>query len=223
MIIPGVPDAVLLLPIAAIVAVVAVILVARRIERQREAGFQQAARHSGWNEEPGAAGPPREVAGFRLFNQGRARRAMSVFRGRPGQFAAALFEYRYTVGGGKNSHTYRQTVMAFELPRRTLPAFELRPEGVFHKIGAAFGYQDIDLENMPEFSKLYLLRGADEGEIRRTFHHDVAYHFEKHPGWSVEAEGGWIVVYRLGKRVKPEALREFVQDADQIASVLGRG
>jgi len=40
-----------------------------------------------------------------------------------------------------------------------LPFFELKPENTFHKIGQVFGYQDIDFEAFPNFSKGYLLRG----------------------------------------------------------------
>lgn len=113
--------------------------------------------------------------------------------------------------------------MVLELQNATLPEFQLRPENVFYKVMSALGYQDIDLENRPEFSKAYLLRGTDEAEIRRVFNPEIAQHFERYPGWCVEAGGRWVVVYRAGKRVKPDDLRDFIDDGGQIASVITRG
>ena len=54
------------------------------------------------------------------------------------------FDYRYTTGSGKNSHTYRQTVVFFRSPEVDLPQFELKPQSFLHGIGKLFGYQDID-------------------------------------------------------------------------------
>jgi hypothetical protein len=208
---------------AIVAAVVVAVMLVNRYERQRDAGFKRAVRRLGWQEAYGEATPPQEVIDFFLFGRGRARRTKNLARGRPGKLDATLFDYSFTTGSGKHSHTHRQTVMVFELPGRTVPGFELRPEGVLDKIGAAFGYQDIDLENRPDFSKAYLLRGTDEAEIRRFFQDEIVHHFERHRGWSVEAAGTWVVVYRAGKRVKPDDLRAFVEDCDQIASVVARG
>ena len=38
--------------------------------------------------------------------------------------------------------------------------FEMRPENLLNKIGAALGRQDIDFDSNPEFSRRYLLRGS---------------------------------------------------------------
>jgi hypothetical protein len=60
-------------------------------------------------------------------------------------------------------------VISFQSSLLSLPEFELRSENMFHKIGKAFGCQDINFESHPEFSKRYLLRGADEEAVRTFF------------------------------------------------------
>ena len=95
-------------------------------------------------------------------------------RGELGGRPATLAEYSYVISSGKSNHTVRQTVVAFTEGNTGLPDFDLSPENIFHKIGGAFGYQDIDFERFEEFSKRYLLRGKDEEAIRKTFTHGRA-------------------------------------------------
>jgi hypothetical protein len=216
----GLPNEVLYLLAGAIVVVV-VLVSLWQWERRRTEAFGLAARQAGWSPQEPPLAVPEGVREFHLFRQGHAQRVLSAFTQRSMSFETTLLEYRYTTGGGKNSSTHRQTVLVAHGDGLSLPALELRPESIFHRIGSAFGFQDIDLESRPEFSRAYLLRGEDEGAIRALFADaGIVHHFEKNRGWSIEAGGPWIVVYRHGKRAKPDELREFVREAERIASVL---
>ena len=101
-----------------------------------------------------------EHAAFHLFLQGRSKKIRNLLRGTVRDSNVSIFDYQYTVGAGKHQHTWIQTVISFQLQGRNLPAFTMRPENVFHKLGSMMGYQDIDFEISPVFSKKYLLRGA---------------------------------------------------------------
>ncbi len=70
-----------------------------------------------------------------------------------------------------------------------LPNFTLRPENLFHKIGQVFGYQDIDFDSHPEFSKRYLLKGENESEVRSTFSADTLAFYESDQKLSTEDAG----------------------------------
>jgi hypothetical protein len=50
-----------------------------------------------------------------------------------------------------------------------LPVFVMKPEHLGHKIGAYFGWDDIDFDKNPEFSELYHLTCYDEACIRDNF------------------------------------------------------
>ena len=54
---------------------------------------------------------------FALFNQGHSKTIQNVMYGETESVKAAVFDYRYTVGGGKNSQTFNQTVVYFEIGR----------------------------------------------------------------------------------------------------------
>ncbi len=49
------------------------------------------------------------------------------------------FEYRYTTGGGKSSHTHRVVVLLWEPPEPPLPEFCLTPEGFWDRVGQRLG------------------------------------------------------------------------------------
>jgi hypothetical protein len=157
-----------------------------------------------------------------LYSRGHARKAKNLMTGRVGGREVKLVDYQYTTGGGKNSHTWRQTVALFPQGGEGLPDLLLAPENIFHKIGAAFGYQDIDFDSSPEFSSHYLLRGPDEMAIRSAFSADALHYFGSNRGWHVEVQGGNVGVYRSDKRCKPEELRTFLEETQAVLRALAR-
>jgi hypothetical protein len=67
-------------------------------------------------------------------------------------------------------------------------------------------------ETHPSFSKKYLLRGEDESRIRELFNDDVLNFFETQNTVSVQADGGQFVIYRPKKCIKPDELRQFMDE-----------
>lgn len=162
--------------------------------------------------------------GFNLFSHGRGKTIKNIAYGRvDGDVEVMIFDYSYTSGTGKNKHTYSQTVGFFQSDRLLMPEFVARPEGVFDKIGQVFGYQDIDLPMHLEFSRRFILRGADEGAIRDFFRPHVVQFFESNTGMSVEAKLDRFILYRPNKRLKPEEWREWLDKGRQAAGVLKAG
>lgn len=196
-----------------------IIIVSYRMERARTAELQQLANDLGFDFE--AVGGPlltNGLDGFHLFSQGHSRRSANAMRGRTRDLDVAVFEYQYTTGSGKHRHTWQQTVIAFTVPGANLPTFSLRPENVWHKIGAWFGYNDIDFETHPRFSRQYLLRGAPELAIRELFTERVLEYFEDNPGLSAEGAGDRLVVYRAA-RIKPQEIRAFMERAFEVLAL----
>lgn len=160
---------------------------------------------------------------LRLFNQGRRRKFKNTMTGNANNVQIAIFEYRYTTGSGKHQHTHQQSVISFESEFLSLPDFEVRPEGMFHKIGQAFGYKDIDFETHPTFSKRFLLRGPNEPAIRDLFQPALLDFFEDlKKGVCVEAGNNRLIFYRAGKRLKPEQIRELMEEGFGVYGMLKR-
>ena len=156
---------------------------------------------------------------FSLFNKGRARKMRNVMTTETDVARLSIFDYQYTTGGGESSHTYRQTVVALESEALVMPVFSLRPEGFFHKLGAAIGMQDIDFENHPEFSDSFVLTGSDEQAVRSFFDAKLLEHFVQQKGSCVEGASGMFIYFRSGQR-KPEEIREFMNQGYMMYSAL---
>ena len=211
-----------LIPIAIIVIAVIIYYVYQSVKQRREA-LQEIATALGFSFESKADMKTIGLAdGLHLFNQGHNKRLRNVMHRLSDGVQMTIYDYQYTTGGGQSSHTHIQTVFQFQSERLKLPGFTLCPEHVFHKIGKAFGYQDIDFEAFPEFSSKYLLRGKDEDDIRKLFNQELIAQFEKGDKLSVEASGNIIICYRSGKKVKPENLSETLENMRQIFQLLVR-
>jgi hypothetical protein len=182
-------------------------------EKQRREALRTVAGQLGFSFSP--EGDPyllERLGQFHLFSQGRSRKVRNVMRGDIHDIAVSLFDYRYTTGGGRHNHVHDQTVLLFESERLALPLFTLRPEGVFHKMAGAFGYEDIDFDGSPAFSDAYLLKGGDEGRIRAIFSPEVRAYYTRHNRLCTEGEGGRLVHYRGGRRVSPEWIGSWLQE-----------
>jgi hypothetical protein len=207
-------------PVAVGLGVAALIVASIRGERRRNEAMARASETIGFAFAPkGHPGDLKALADLPLFGSGHSRKVRNLMTGRMGAVGARLFDYQYTVGGGKHSHTWRQTVALIPAPPG-LPDFVLAPENIFHKVGQRFGYQDIDFDHSPEFSSRYLLRGADETAIRAAFSPDRLAFLAGQPGWTVESRGGYLGVYRAGKRCRPEDLPTLFADVQRVWQAL---
>jgi hypothetical protein len=96
----------------------------------------------------------------------------------------------------------------------------IAPENPLIRIAEAFGYQDIDIEASPEFSRRYILRGADESAIRAALFPGATSYFAEHEGWTVEVLSGTVGIYRADRRPKPEDVGRFIDEACAAARSL---
>ena len=159
-----------------------------------------------------------KMRAFSLFNQGRSRKIKNVMKANTDIPQLTIFDYQYTTGGGESSHTCHHTVVFMESDALSLPRFALHPEGwLFQKLGAAFGMQDIDFEDHPEFSQSFVLQGNDEQAIRFFFDAEMRELFTQRKGISVESKPRAFIYLRGGLR-KPEEIRAFMIEAFTIYS-----
>ena len=157
---------------------------------------------------------------FKLFNQGRARKMKNLIQGDSGEVNIAIFDYQYTTGSGKNSSTHSQSVVALQSSQLVCPDFTMRPENMFDKIGSALGFQDIDFESHPLFSKSFVLQSSDETAIRQYLTPSLLEFFQTKLGISVEAQSGTMFFYRSGRRIKPEQIKDNLTQAYEVFGVM---
>jgi hypothetical protein len=187
--------------------------------KQRTADLQRVADELGFEFLPG--GDDNFLSNpnsFHLFSQGRSRRLFNLMRGKTKNFDVSIFDYHYVTGTGKHRHTWRQTVVCFQVNSVCLPTFSLGPENVWHKIGVWFGYQDINFAGHPVFSKNYLLRGKEEEAIRNLFTEEVLAFYETNPKLSTEGDQNRLLVYRSSAPVEPSAIHLLLEDGLNVVN-----
>ena len=180
-------------------------------EKERTRQLQLAAGQLGWSFL--AQAQMNMIAGlerFTLFSQGHNREIKNMIYGEANGTKAAVFDYVYVTGYGKNRQTHSQTVVYLEPTSLSVPYFALRPEHFLHKMFSAFGYQDIDFGQRPTFSSQYLLRGANEQAIRNTFTDRLLSFYESYPGTCTDAGGNQVFLYRAGYRFQPQEIQSYV-------------
>jgi hypothetical protein len=139
-----------------------------------------------------------------------------------GDLNIKLFDYYYCTSTGRSSIVDEQTVVRIESPKLNLSELLLHPTSFLsHKIGKAFGAQEINFPNFPEFSKMFTVQGADEPEVRRIFTPAVIQYCQGKPSNIIEGCGNRLLVYRSNKRIiKPDAITAFLDEGKQIASLI---
>jgi len=198
-----------------------VVIVTRRRERERTEALRRVAETAGLAFEPSAnIDAIRSLGDVQLFARGHSKRVTNLMTGRLGDQQMAVFDYQYTIGSGKGQRNTMQTVVLLPSAKGSLPDLQMAPENPLIKLIEAFGYQDIDIESAPEFSRRYILRGADEAAIRAALSPGATSYFAEHEGWTVEVQSGTVAIYRADTRPKPEDMRTFIEDACAAARSL---
>ncbi len=155
-----------------------------------------------------------------LFHRGHSKRFRNIMTGSVAGLRAYLFDYKYTVGGGRSSRTYSQTVAAYGKTGIQLPTFNLRPQGLMHKLWDAMVHKDITFDSNPNFAQRYVLR-SDEVERARTVFTPPLLSFlealDPQKKWQMEGMGDTLIIYRAGKKAKPEAFKAFLEETSGLA------
>jgi hypothetical protein len=144
----------------------------------------------------------------------------NVLQGRAGGGDAVIADR--TVGSGKNRSI--TTLIAFNM-KTVLPAFMVCGENLLWRLANKVGYSDIDIDGAPVFSKRFFLHGKDEAAVRALFKPEVTQAFEQldtKVHFYVSASGPWLVVYRQGRLIPAQELRDFLQPAESLANAFRR-
>jgi hypothetical protein len=211
---------IIIITAAFIVVYLTIFLFNRYLGRRRSRAIRQIAELNNFSfSETGGEFLIEKLDELHLFSQGHRKKISNILTGRITGLPVTVFDYSYTTGSGKSSNTAQQTVVYFDSDRLSSPRFLLHPENVFHKIGQVFGYKDIDFQIYPQFSSGYLLRGDDEDAVRSVFSDTVLSYFQLHRGLSTEGFGTQLIYYRANRRVSPEKIQSFIEEAYEVFSL----
>jgi hypothetical protein len=196
------------------------IKVSRRFQQRRVQKIQAALSGLGFTLREDHDELLRLVGLFKIGQRGDWRQVLNAFElALPATGGTQLMDYYFQVGSGKSRRGLRQTLALIHDKQCELPAFVLAPEGFFSRVAQNFGAKDIDFDAHPKFSAMFKLQGDDESAVRALFTPAVIEALERHPEITLEGQGGYALVFRAGKRIKPENFPEFHQKAQRLAQL----
>ena len=123
----------------------------------------------------------------------------------------AIFDYSYTIckrrstefsfnedsvsiDSNSDTETFCQTVLVFYDESIDLPGFCLRPEHLWDKLANFAGYEDINFDRFPAFSKGYRLLSNQVDDIRSLFQPNLIKFYENNK-ICTEAIGPYLLVF----------------------------
>lgn len=196
------------------------IKVSRRFQQRRVQQIQAALNGLGFTLREDKDELLRLVGLFKIGQRGDWRQVLNPFESAlPANGSTQLMDYYFQVGSGKSRRGLRQTLALIFDKQRELPAFVLAPEGFFSRVAQDLGAKDIDFDAYPKFNGMFKLRGDDEAAVRALFTPAVIEELERHPGITLEGRGGYVLVFRAKKRIKPENFPQFHQETQRLAQL----
>jgi hypothetical protein len=206
-------------PALLIVGILAIGLIgaylAWQAEQKHRAAMQALADELGLHYQPEPdAGHDDEYAQFEIFRRGHSRVAMHTLSGavelfdRPCAVRAGDFRYKVTSSNGKTSstRTYRFSYLIVHPPWPS-PTLLVRREGMFDKMKAAFGFDDIDFESA-EFSKRFFVTSSDKRFAYDVLHPRMIEFLLAAEPLTLDLEGGALCISDGARRWQPDDYRQ---------------
>ena len=131
--------------------------------------------------------------GLECVNEGHSRYAYNIMRGDWGELPIVAFDYHYASGSGDDESDYHFSAVIIQCPFPLKP-LRVRPEGFFDKIGAFFGFDDIDFESA-EFSCKFHVKAADKRWAYDIIHQRMMEYLMTKPGFSLQLDERNIIVW----------------------------
>ena len=195
------------LVVVPITIVIVITQVKRAAARRRIRSLEGAVNELGLTVQPeGNPTLQEELSPFPLFNLGRHRELRNLIVSETPEVGLSIFDYKYVTGHGKDKRDRWQTVVAIRSPDLQSPTFHLYPEGFFSKVSSAFGGQNIDFDDHPQFSNAFVLKSESEAQIRDFFDQTLLDFFSQRPDIAFEARPGTALYFRRRERIEPTAL-----------------
>jgi hypothetical protein len=99
-----------------------------------------------------------------------------------------------SIESNSDTETFCQTVLVFYDESLDLPGFSLRPEHLWDKLANFAGYEDINFDRFPAFSKGYRLLSNQVDDIRNLFQPNLIKFYETNK-ICTEAIGPYLLVF----------------------------
>ncbi|MCB1076818.1 MAG: hypothetical protein KDM64_03220 [Verrucomicrobiae bacterium] len=194
-------------------------VVGHQQEKKRQAQLQAFARSRSWYFHPEKVrGFDAKYLEFDFLDRGSNRYAHNILSGREGDFEIEGFDYHYETHttdskGKRQTHHHRFSVAILE-PGFPLKDLTIRPEGLFDKLSAAFGWDDINFESA-EFSRRFHVKAQDRRWAYDVIHPRAMEYLLECPRYELHFSRGRLAVRSSG-RFEPWEFAKAIEMGDTM-------
>jgi hypothetical protein len=168
--------------------------------------------------------PPKEVLeqlrGLRCFGSADRVAGFNWLTGRIGQCDVMAVDYAVAFGVGRATRAQDQTVFAVIAEPERWPDFVVSPKRWHDVLSRFLGGQLIELPDQTEFNHQLALRGADAEAIVSCFTRQVVELCLAEKDRRIETAGPLLVVFRQGRRARPDTYPERIAGVLRLAEAL---
>jgi MFS superfamily sulfate permease-like transporter len=157
--------------------------------RQKDLG--EFAKQKGWEYLSVIDSNPKGLNGFLFFDSKTVNYSLNSLRDQNNKFS--VFDLYYSEGAFITKEDLKSTFVLFKSPVE-LPVFVLDKENFKTAFYQLAGFNDINFDEHPDFSKRFHLSGNDNQAIRKLFSSEIIYFFESHPFFHIESNGKKILI-----------------------------
>ncbi len=134
-----------------------------------------------------------------------------------GDFSA--FDIEFSEGAFIAREVVRSTMLYFQLPE-PIPSFTLDREGLLERIYHLAGYNDIDLDKFPDFSRRFFLQGEKNQDVISLFNTELVLFFESHDYYHIECNGGGVLVMQKERLASVKEIKAMVAYGKALQAIL---
>lgn len=182
----------------------------------RQKDLDQFAQQLKWEYLPEIDSNPKGLNGFLFFESKTVNYSVNSLRNQNNRFS--VFDLYYSEGAFITKEDLKSTFVLFESPV-ALPVFVLDKEDFRTALYQLAGFNDINFDQHPDFSKRFHLSGNDTQAIRKLFSSEIIYFFERHPLFHIESNGKKILIKgkdRLSSLQEVKIMLTFAQDLSHL-------
>ncbi len=159
---------------------------------KRQKSLQKIGTELNWNYVPLQEDEITELPTFGYFKTRQINKVSNIISNEQ----CSLFDVEFSEGEMIAKQVIRASMFYIKIDKN-IPEFTLDKEGVFEYIYHFAGFNDIEIDNHPDFSKRFYLSGKNQEKIKELFTDELVLFFESNPYYHIESSKHGLLI--LGK------------------------
>lgn len=176
-------------------------------------------REIGWDFRPESIQRSPELEQFPLFRTKTIDHVFNRCDGYGDGNRFQLFDVEYYEGVFIAKQVFRTTVLLVHLDVE-MPRFSLDKERLFHRAAEKIGFSFIELEEYPDFSDRFLLKGENQRAIKAFFTKEVVRFFESNPYYHVQSTYDSLLIFKRERLASISEVKALIDYGERLASCI---